>query len=111
MSSAALASVLVDWCAELDRLKARMGSAFRRAEQRATAGVFVDGLLSGAERKTGWMLAEQVGHAKPYRVQSLLGRSRWSADDLRDLVRDYALGRARLDGAGLPGARVVVSRR
>jgi hypothetical protein len=53
MSSTALARVLVDWRAELDRLKARMGSAFRRAEQRATAGVIVDGLLSGAERKTG----------------------------------------------------------
>ena len=51
----------------------------------------MDGLLSGAERKTGWMLAEQAGLAKPYRVQSLLGRSSWSADRLRDLVRDYAV--------------------
>jgi SRSO17 transposase len=91
MTCAALAGALVDWRAELERLKARMGSAFRRSEQRATAGVFVEGLLSGAERKTGWMLAEQAGLPKPYRVQSLLGRSRWSSDDLRDLVRDYAL--------------------
>ena len=68
-----------------------IGSAFKRAEQRETAGAFVDGLLSGAERKTGWMLAEQAGLAKPYRVQSLLGRSSWSADRLRDLVRDYAV--------------------
>ncbi len=90
-SSGALAGALEDWRAELDRLKARMGSAFRRTEQRVAAAAFVDGLLSGAERKTGWMLAEQAGLLKPYRVQSLLGRSRWSADDLRDLVRDYAL--------------------
>ncbi|TFL16201.1 IS701 family transposase, partial [Jannaschia formosa] len=57
MASAVLAGALVDWRAERDHLKARMGSAFGRAEQRATAAAFVDGLLSGAERKTGWMLA------------------------------------------------------
>ena len=34
-----------------------------------------DGLLSGAERKTGWMLAEEAGLDRPYRIQSLLGRS------------------------------------
>ena len=37
------------------------------------------------------MLAAQAGLAKPYRVQSLSGRSRWSADELRDLVRGCAL--------------------
>jgi SRSO17 transposase len=85
---AAWGDALVDWRGELGRLKDRLAPAFRRAEQRETAGAFIDGLLSGAERKTGWMLAEQAGHAKPYRIQSLLGRSRWSADGLRDLVRD-----------------------
>ena len=56
---------------------------------RASAGAFIDGLLSPAERKTGWMLAEQAGLDRPYRIQSLLGRGRWSADVLRDRVRDY----------------------
>jgi SRSO17 transposase len=36
-------------------------------------------------------MAEQAGLDRPYRMQSLLGRSSWSADDLRDGVRDYAL--------------------
>lgn len=81
---------LIDWRAELERLKGWIGPAFRRSELRETAGAFVEGLLSSAERKTGWMLAEQAGLAKPYRIQSLLGRSSWSADALRDLVRDYA---------------------
>jgi SRSO17 transposase len=60
---------------------------FGRAETRATAGAFLDGLLSGVARKTGWLLAEQAGLERPYRMQSLLGRSRWDADALRDRVR------------------------
>jgi SRSO17 transposase len=44
-------------------------------------------LLSGVARKTGWLLAEQAGLERPYRMQSLLGRSRWDADALRDRVR------------------------
>src|SRR5690606_30128188 len=34
-------------------------------------------------------VAEWAGLSRPYRIQSLLGRSRWSADLLRDIVRDY----------------------
>jgi SRSO17 transposase len=54
-------------------------------------GAFIEGLLSGAERKTGWMLAEEAGLGQPYRIQSLLGRSIWSADDLCFRVRSYVL--------------------
>jgi SRSO17 transposase len=60
---------------------------FGRAETRETAGAFLDGLLSGVTRKTGWLLAEQAGLERPYRMQSLLGRSRWDAEALRDHVR------------------------
>src|SRR3954463_8827903 len=62
-------------------------SAIPRAEVRETAGAFLDGLLSGVARKTGWLLAEQAGLDRPYRMQSLLGRSRWDADALRDRIR------------------------
>ena len=82
---------LLEWEAELERLKARTGRAFPRRELKETAGAFIDGLLSGAERKTGWLMAEQAGLDRPYRMQSLLGRSSWSADALRDVVRQYAL--------------------
>lgn len=80
---------LADWAGELEGLKAFLARALGRRETRASAGAFIDGLLSGAERKTGWMLAEQAGLERPYRIQSLLGRSIWSADALRDLVRVY----------------------
>jgi SRSO17 transposase len=82
---------LLAWEAELGRLKDQMGSVFPRVELRRTAGLFIDGLLSGVERKTGWLMAEAAGLERPYRMQSLLGRSQWSAEALRDWVRDYAL--------------------
>ena len=72
-------------------LKERISPVFRRRDLKETAGAFVDGLLSGVERKTGWLLAEQAGLERPYRMQSLLGRSRWDADALRDHVRAYAV--------------------
>jgi SRSO17 transposase len=82
---------LLEWETELERLKARVGVALPRRELRDSAGAFIDGLLSGVERKTAWLMAEQAGLDRPYRMQSLLGRSSWSADDLRDGVGDYAL--------------------
>ena len=81
---------LLEWEAELSGLKARIGDAFKRSEARQMAGAFIDGLLSGVERKTGWLMSEQAGLDRPYRMQSLLGRGLWCADELRDIVRDYA---------------------
>ena len=89
MSVAAWSGTLIDWKSALVELKDHIAPALGRLETRFSAGAFIDGLLSGAERKTGWMLAEEAGLERPYRIQSLLGRSSWSADCLRDLVRDY----------------------
>jgi len=92
MAVAEWSGTLVDWRSALDDLKAYVAPALGRAETRASAGTFIDGLLSGVERKTGWMLAEEAGFDRPYRIQSLLGRSAWSADALRERVQDYVLG-------------------
>ena len=91
MAVAEWSGTLVDWQAELEALKRFIAPSLGRAETRASAGAFIDGLLSSAERKTGWMLAEEAGLERPYRIQSLLGRSSWSADVLRDLVRQYVV--------------------
>src|SRR5213082_4247321 len=37
------------------------------------------------------MRAEAAGDEGPWRQQAVLGRGRWEADALRDIVRDYAL--------------------
>ncbi|MGH9413480.1 MAG: IS701 family transposase [Terriglobales bacterium] len=82
---------MLRWDEELVAFKSRLAGAFGRSEVRSSAGAFIDGLLSGISRKTGWQLSEQAGLAAPYRLQSLLGRSSWDANVLRDLVRGEVL--------------------
>ena len=91
MSVSSWSGSTLAWEAELGALKAWISPVFERAESRRTASAFLDGLLSGVERKTGWLMSEQAGMERPYRMQSLLGRSRWNADSLRDRVRDYVI--------------------
>ena len=47
--------------------------------------------LGDERRKTGWMRAEAAGDPGPWRQQAILGRGRWDADALRDIVRDYVV--------------------
>lgn len=91
MSVASWSGSLLAWEQELAALKVRVGRVLPRRELRETGADFLDGLLSGIERKTGWLMAEQSGAERPYRMQSLLGRSHWDADRLRDEVRDYVV--------------------
>lgn len=100
MSVAVWSGSLLAWERELAGFKAGLSAAFKRAELRQSASAFIDGALSGIARKTGWQLAEQAGLARPYRMQSLLGRSTWQADTLRDLVREEVLGTLG-DGGGV----------
>jgi SRSO17 transposase len=72
--------------AELAR---RLTPAFARTEARTRALAYVAGLLSPAERKNGWQLAEITGARNPYGVQHLLGRAVWEPDSLRDQLRTY----------------------
>jgi SRSO17 transposase len=91
MSAASMETTLELWAAELRGAKARMRPLFTQARVAASAGLFLDGLLGPERRKTGWMRAEAAGDPGPWRQQAILGRGRWEADALRDLVRDYAL--------------------
>ena len=79
------------WELELTAMKGRLCSVFLRSEARESCGAFIDGLLSGIERKTGWLMAEQAGLARPWRMQALLGRSQWDCERMRDIVFDYAI--------------------
>ena len=91
MNVAAWSGSLLAWENEMSSLKARLGPVFGRRELRETGGAFLDGLLSGIARKTGWMMSEQAGLARPWRIQGLLGRNRWDADALRDEIRAYVV--------------------
>jgi SRSO17 transposase len=50
---------------------------------------YLTGLLSPAERKNSWQLAEIMGAPNPYGFQHLLGRADWQPDTLRDSLRTY----------------------
>jgi SRSO17 transposase len=91
MSGASIEQTLDLWSAELGAAKSRLQPLFRHASVAASAAAFLDGLLGPERRKTGWMRAEAAGDPGPWRQQAVLGRSRWDADALRDLVREYAL--------------------
>ena len=72
-------------------VKARIRPLFSQERVAVSAGKFLDGLLGNEPRKTGWMRAEAAGDSGPWRQQAILGRGRWDADALREIVREYAL--------------------
>ncbi len=84
-----------------DQVMARISGRFGRVEPRAGARAYVLGLLSQAERKNCWQLAEQAGHVRPGPMQRLLRYARWNADAVRDGVRAYAVEHLGADGAVL----------
>src|SRR5664280_965562 len=82
---------LAGWKRELLRAHGLIAELFARSEPRARSLAYLQGLLSGCERKNGWQLAEWMGEAAPYAVQHLLDRARWDADQARDRIRSYAV--------------------
>lgn len=89
------------WASSLRAVKARMRPLFTQDRVAASAGLFLEGLLGAERRKTGWMRAEAAGDPGPWRQQALLGRGRWDADALRDVVRDYVIETLARDDAVL----------
>ncbi len=91
MAGVSIEETLELWASSLRAVKARMRPLFLQERMAASAGLFLDGLLGGERRKTGWSRAEAAGDPGPWRQQAILGRAQWDADALRDIVRDYAL--------------------
>jgi SRSO17 transposase len=77
------------WAEELTTVAQRIGRHFARSEPRQRAADYIRGLLSDAERKNGWQLAEYLGDATPDGVQHLLARADWDADAVRDELTSY----------------------
>jgi SRSO17 transposase len=75
--------------AYLTDMERRLAPYFERAEPRQRALAYVRGLLSPAERKNSWQVAEVSGDATPYGVQHLLRRALWDPDAVRDELRCY----------------------
>ena len=110
MTGASIEETLELWASSLREVKGRMRPLFSQERVAASANSFLDGLLGDERRKTGWMRAEAAGDAGPWRQQAILGRGRWDADALRDVVRQIADGSTRRGGRLLApfGIRYVV---
>src|ERR1019366_3794899 len=58
MTGISIETTLELWASSLRAVKARMAPLFTQERVAASAGLFLDGLLGGERRKTGWMRAE-----------------------------------------------------
>jgi len=77
------------WAQQLDALHTRIAPRFERAEPRRRSLAYLKGLLSHAERKNGWQIAEEAGEGTPDGMQRLLNASRWDVDAVRDDLVAY----------------------
>jgi SRSO17 transposase len=74
---------------EFDELAGLLAPVFARRDLRSNAMAYVRGLLEPGAAGNCWQLAEAAGHARPYRLQRLLGRAVWDEDAARDAVRAF----------------------
>jgi SRSO17 transposase len=75
--------------ASLHDIERRLAPSCERAEPRQRALAYLRGLLSLAERKNSWQLAEVRGDATPYAFQHVLRRAVWAPEAVRAALRHY----------------------
>jgi SRSO17 transposase len=80
---------VVQWVGELERLHTRIAPHFARPEPRRRALAYLQGIMSGTERKNGWQLAEHAREETPYGMQRLLSQSVWDDGLVREDLRNY----------------------
>jgi SRSO17 transposase len=78
------ASTIAGGRAYLADVARRLAPDFARSQSRDRVLAYLRGLLSEAERKNSWHVAEVCGEATPDGFQSLLSRADWDADAVRD---------------------------
>ena len=67
-------------------MKARVRPLFTQDCLAASAGKFLDGILSGERRKTGWMLAEAAGDSGPWQGHASCGVARQYTGSARKIT-------------------------
>jgi len=91
------------WKDEIVRAHERIADLFARSEVRERSLAYLEGLLSGCERKNSWQIAAWVGDASPYGMPYLLERARWEADAAQARLSEYVK-----DELGSPDAVLVL---
>src|SRR5258707_1736958 len=77
------------WSESFNEMFAQVAGVFANAAVRRHGRAYLLGLLSHAERKNSWWLAEFAGDASPDRMQRLLNFSPWVQDGIPGAVRRY----------------------
>src|SRR2546430_16177936 len=89
--AAATASTIAGGQAYLAGLARRLAPYFGRSQSRDRVLAYLRGLLSEAERKNSWQVAEVCGETTPYGFQYLLSRADWDANAVRDELYTYTV--------------------
>ena len=79
------------WSERFSEMFAQVAGCFANARVRRHGRSYLLGLLSQAERKTSWQLAEFAGDASPDGLQRLLNSSPWDEDACRDALSRYVV--------------------
>src|SRR5712691_9772835 len=79
------------WSESFYEMFAQVAGVFGNSAVRRHGRWYVLGLLSHAERKNSWWLAEFAGDVSPDGMQRLLNFSPWDEDACRDAVRRYVV--------------------
>ena len=79
------------WSELFNEMFMQVAGAFSNARVRRHGRSYVLGLLSQAERKNSWQLAEFAGDASPDGMQRLLNFSPWDEDAARDALARYVV--------------------
>jgi SRSO17 transposase len=77
------------WTEPFNEMFALVAGVFAEAPSRRRARAYLLGLLSQAERKNGWTIAELSGDSSPAGMQRLLNFYAWDEDTARDVLRGY----------------------
>ena len=85
------ASTIAGGRAYLADVARRLAPYFARSQSRDRVLAYLRGLLSEAERKNSWQVAEVCGEPPPDGFQDLLNRADWDADAVRDELRIYSM--------------------
>ena len=79
------------WSESFNEMFAQVAGVFGNAAVRRHGRAYLLGLLSHAERKNSWSLAEFAGDVSPDGMQRLLNFSPWDEDACRDALARYVV--------------------
>ena len=79
------------WSESFNEMFMRVAGCFSNVRVRRRGRAYLLGLLSQAERKNSWSLAELAGDASPDGMQRLLNFSPWDEDAARDALARYVV--------------------